>query len=86
MISRVCVRDSHNLAELHVQQSTAPPINSGVSHNATALQMISYVHKVKQEQKSCLGKSGLRIPEVPFHTAEMLSQYLKFSWNKEGQW
>ena len=39
------LRDSHNLAELHVQHSIAPPINSGVSHNATALQKISYAHK-----------------------------------------
>lgn len=66
----------HNLAESYMfSKSIAPPIHSGVSHNATALQTISY-NKVKEEQKSCLGKSGLENLEVPFHTVEMLSQYL----------
>lgn len=76
MISRVGIIDSHNLAELNVQRSIAPPVNFGVCHNATALYKIAYVHKVKEEQKYWLGKSGLRILEEPFHTAEMLSQYL----------
>lgn len=51
MISRVCVRDSHNLAKL-CSASTAPPIHSGVSHNATALQTISYVHRSKGGTKN----------------------------------
>lgn len=84
---RVCVRDSHNLAELHVQQSIAPPIHSGVSHNATFSTDDQLCAQSKGgTKKSCLGKSGWEFLEVPFHTAEMLSQYLQFSWSKEGQW